>query len=195
MGFLRRLGSSIVHNPIASVVKEVVKVNPVVQAVHIIQHPVEAIKNPIKTITSITPIAVVAKELDKVVPISHVVKEAEKIVPISQIIKEVKMVIPPVPVVELFKKAEEKTLEAVKMAGKVPLNVGKAVIHTTEKAGDVVIKGAMSIEHKAESIISSVGHGVGGLFGDIKWVLIGGMAIVGLVVAFKGKELLSELKK
>jgi hypothetical protein len=172
MGFLRRIGSAITHNPVASAMKEVVKVNPIVSAVKIIQHPSEIIKNPISTISHLTPITSIIHE-------------------------EAKKIVPSIPLPELITKAKEiakvsivKTESIASIIAKKPLDIAGDIVHKTEKVGESVIKGAMSIEKKAESIIGGVSHGVGGMFGDIKWIILGVVGIVGVVVVLKGKELL-----
>ena len=69
MGFLRRLGNTVVHNPIAKAAQVVIRNNPIATAVHIVQHPVEAIKNPISTITHSNPItAIIHEEAKKIAP-------------------------------------------------------------------------------------------------------------------------------
>jgi hypothetical protein len=87
-----------------------------------------------------------------------------------------------------------------------PVDLGKVIVNTGEKVITKTEKAIMKIESKAESVIGStvhgiggvvgsVGKGVGGLFGDIKWIILGVAGIAAVVVVMKGKELLNEFKK
>jgi hypothetical protein len=77
-----------------------------------------------------------------------------------------------------------KTESIASIIAKKPLDIAGDIVHKTEKIGESVVKGAMSIEKKAESIVSNTTHGITGMFGDLKWIMIGG-AVIAFVVMMK----------
>jgi hypothetical protein len=163
MGFMRRLTHTIIHNPISTAI---IHNNPITTAIKVVEHPSEIIKNPITTITHLTPITSIIHE-------------------------EAKKLVPSIPLPELITKAKEiaqvsivKTESIASIIAKKPLDIAGDIVHKTEKIGESVVKGAMSIEKKAESIVSNTTHGITGMFGDLKWIMIGG-AVIAFVVMMK----------
>jgi hypothetical protein len=168
MGLFRSIRNAIHVPPIIQ------KINPIStivhEAQHIISNPIETIKNPIKTVSSIVPAIALTKEITQSVSISSIIQQAKEKVML--------------PAVAIAKKSED----LAKVIVHESVDVAKKSVSVTEKA-------VVGTVHQAESLVKGVTHGVGGLFGDIKWIIIGVVGITAIVVVMKGKEFINELKK
>jgi hypothetical protein len=158
------------------------KINPVSAVVRIVEHPIQAIKNPITTISSLTPITAIAHEAIKTVPSLPIGKILEKAKEEAQSVST-----------GAFHTAQVISKEIIKApieAGKVVVKTGSVIVSPLEKAVVGVGGIAEDIVKGGVGMVKGVSHGVGGLFGDLKWIILGVVGIIGVVVVMKGKELM-----
>jgi hypothetical protein len=174
MGLFGKLKSAVHIPPIIQ------KMNPVAGITHVVMHPTELIKNPISTISRITPITAIAHDAIKAVPISTIIEKAKEQAPL---------------IGTTFHKMEELTKEIVKKSADITVGASKVVYNTGDKLVSKVEKGIVGVASIPIDMVKGVSHGVGGLFGDIKWIILGVVGITAVVIVMKGKELMEAFNK